>query len=236
MRFKKEYSFDERKDAELIIENGFSDGKINYVEMQKVAKYFRNVSGFGAVKLEREIISFCQKQDPDFNPVVERNSIKSWVKAAMTNTLRKIDEIPVTEYEVKITSEKHYIQYNKFGDVIRLSKIRMSEIQLCDIYYEFGQMGLITPYNPEKEIISINFVDKLSPVVFTFADQERFLEYFNQYFNGRIINCIVCGKEILQKAGNHERCKECSSEVRKQQKAEWKRTKYNKTKKVDIAM
>ena len=65
MRSKKIFSFDEKKDAEEIITNGFEKG-IDYSKMYVVAKYFRSISGFGAIRLERELIKFCKTQDANF--------------------------------------------------------------------------------------------------------------------------------------------------------------------------
>lgn len=259
MKYKKEYSFDEKKDAEEIIENGFKDGKINYIEMQKVAKYFRNISGFGEVKLEKEIIKFCQEQDPAFNPILENETIKKWIKAAMTNRLRKIDEIVITHYEMnkiktiknlkyrKILfatlvlakaikygktstkkkysensspSNKYYIQYDKLLDIIRLAKINMTEMQLCDIFYEFGKEGLMTFYNPEKELILLNFTNDDSPKAMTINHPNQFLEYYKIYFGGEVIYCVDCGKEVIKKTNNHVRCEECSKEIRKKKESE----------------
>lgn len=261
MRYKKEYSFDEEKDAEEIIEHGFPDGKINYVEMQKVAKYFRNISGFGEVRLEKEIIKFCQEQDPSFNPVLEMDSIKRWIKSAMTNTLRKIDEIIITDSEMNTIkdiknlkhrkilfatlvlakaikkgktgiktstspiSNKYYIQYDKLLDIIRLAKVSMSEMQLCDIFYEFGQDGLLTFYHPEKELILLNFTDDESPKAITITHPNQFLEYYKIYFGGEIIYCSVCGKEMVKNSSTHSRCEDCSYEIKKKQVAQYKREK-----------
>ena len=262
MRFKKEYSFDEKKDAEYIIEHGFSEGKINYGDVQKVAKYFRNVSGFGAVRLEREIIKFCKEQDSDFNPIIERESIKKWVKSAMTNTLRKIDEIVITHYEMdkiktvtnlkhrkllfatlvlakaikkgktginkkETVSDKYYIQYDKLLDIIRLSKVQMTEIQLCDIFYEFGQQGLLTFYNPEKELILLNFTNDDDKKAITITDPNQFLEYYKVYFGGDMINCSVCGKEIVKNSNSRTMCEDCAKEKTKQRKAQWIKNKRN---------
>lgn len=258
MRFKKDYSFDEKKDAEDIIEHGFPEGKINYGDMQKVAKYFRNVSGFGQTRLERELIKFCKEQDESFNPIVERESIKKWIKSAMTNTLRKVNEIVITEPEVEVikkvkdlkhrkilfatliiakaikqgktsiakkesTSEKYYIQYGRFMDIIRLAKVQITEVQLCDILHNFVEEGLIELYNPEREVISLSFVNNYAPKVFSFLEPEKFNDYYNQYFNGKIIYCKTCGKEMVKKANNHTRCDECAYKAKLSQNATWKK-------------
>jgi hypothetical protein len=101
MRTKKLYSFDEKKSAEETLLKGFPNGKIDSGEMSVVAKYFRNIRGLGAVKLERELISFCQSQDPDFNPIIEAHTIKGWIKFALENNLRKVNPITITHNEIE---------------------------------------------------------------------------------------------------------------------------------------
>jgi len=100
MRNKKLFSFDEKRDAETIIQRGFPDGDINYTEMYLVAKYFRQTMNYGEIRLEREIIRFCKEQDKDFNPVVEATAIKKWVRSAMNYNLREIYSISISQKEI----------------------------------------------------------------------------------------------------------------------------------------
>jgi len=101
MRNKKLFLFDEEKEAEKIVLEGFEDGKINYIQMYLVAKYFRTKFSYGEIRLEREIISFCKKQDKNFNPVVDADSIKKWVKSAMKYDLREPKEIFISKKEIE---------------------------------------------------------------------------------------------------------------------------------------
>lgn len=101
MRVKREFSFDEVRDAEEIIKNGFPNGIINYGKMNLVGKYFRDNFGYGAIRLERELISFCKSQDINFNPITNADMIRRWVKSAMEYELRKIDSVMITMSEIK---------------------------------------------------------------------------------------------------------------------------------------
>jgi hypothetical protein len=110
MRTKKSFSFDEEKDAEKIYNNGFANGIIDYSKIYLVAKYIRQTFGYGEIRLEREVINFCKKQDKNFNPIVEADTIKKWVKSALNYDLRKIESITVSQKEIdtikKIKSNK----------------------------------------------------------------------------------------------------------------------------------
>ena len=101
MRSKKTFSFDEEKDAEQIIINGFENKAIDYTKMYVIAKYFKDKFGYGEIRLERELIKFCKQQDKNFNPIVDSDSIKKWVKSAMNYALRKIKNIIVSKKEIK---------------------------------------------------------------------------------------------------------------------------------------
>lgn len=97
MRAKKIFSFDEEKDAEKIIQ---ATGTLNYSDIYLVAKYFRQKFGYGEIRLEKELIKFCKSRDENFNPVVEAEQIKKWIKSAMTYGLRKIDYVTISQKEI----------------------------------------------------------------------------------------------------------------------------------------
>lgn len=118
MRTKKIYSFDEKKSAEETLLKGFPNGKIDSGEMSVVAKYLHNVKGLGAVKMEKELISFCQSQDPDFNPIIESHTIKAWIKFALQNDLRKIASVIITHKEIETIKSIENLKERKILFVI----------------------------------------------------------------------------------------------------------------------
>jgi hypothetical protein len=99
MRNKKTFSFDEEGDALNILAKGFPNG-IDYSQMYLLAKYFRHTYGYGAVRLEKELVTFCKTQDENFNPITEADSIKKWVRSAMKYEMRKIDSVCISQKEI----------------------------------------------------------------------------------------------------------------------------------------
>lgn len=99
MRSKKIFSFDEQKDAEQIYNNGFENG-IDYSKMYIIAKYIRQTFDFGEIRLEKELIRFCKREDRNFNPVKEAPMIRKWINSAMKYDLRKIDSVSITDKEL----------------------------------------------------------------------------------------------------------------------------------------
>ena len=100
MKIKNTFSFDEERDAKDILENGFKNGKFDYSKIYIVAKYLRDVMHYGETRLERELIRFCESQDPNFNPITEADLIRKWVKSAMNYSLRKIDSISISQKDI----------------------------------------------------------------------------------------------------------------------------------------
>jgi hypothetical protein len=105
MRSKKTFSFNEERDAEKIVLEGFPNGTIDYSQMYLVAKYFRQSFNYGEIRLERELIKFCKAQDKNFNPVIDSEAIRKWVKSAMNYNLRKIESISISDKEIETLKE-----------------------------------------------------------------------------------------------------------------------------------
>lgn len=144
MRNKKIFSFDEIKDAEDVILNGFPNGVIDYSKMYLVAKYFRDNFKYGAIRLERELIRFCKSQSKNFNPVVESESIKKWIKSAMMYELRKIDSVTISQKEIDFLKGVEIPKDRKllFMTLImakalkkRSTKRKKSDLKVSDNYY-----------------------------------------------------------------------------------------------------
>jgi hypothetical protein len=102
MRNKTVFSFDEQKEVEEILKNGFPDKIINFRTMYAIGKYFREKFGYGEIRLERELIKFCKTQDINFNPITDAPIIKKWIRSAMNYGLRKVEVVNITEREVEL--------------------------------------------------------------------------------------------------------------------------------------
>lgn len=101
MKTKKNFSFDEQKNAEKILKEGFPNKTIDYSQIYLIAKYYRQVYKYGKIRLEKELIRFCKEHDPNFNPVIETESIKKWIKSAMNYNLRKIESVSISPNEIE---------------------------------------------------------------------------------------------------------------------------------------
>lgn len=257
MRNKKIFSFDEERDAQKVVEEGFPNGKIDYSKMYLVAKYFRHERGFGEIRLEKELIRFCLEQDKNFNPVVEAESIRKWIVTAMSYGLRKVTAIPITQKEIDFLNsievqkdrkllfitlvlskalkqqntrlnkkenkkyENCYIHYGNILDVVRLSRMsNLSETKLMDIFFKYNDH--LTLYNPEKELIRIDYADSEGEEVVIIDQLEKMNEYFDKVFikMSKVSKCKYCGEEFIKNANNQVLCLSCAKEERKKKQKE----------------
>lgn len=163
MRNKKSFSFDEEKDAEKIYNEGFPNGSIDYSKMYLVSKYIRQTFDYGEIRLEREIIKFCKKQNKNFNPILEAGAIKKWVKSAMNYDLRKIENISVSQKEINflktITNNKHkklLFVILVFSKALKNSSVRRKKtnLRISDNYY--------IHYNNFLDIIRLSKLNNIS--------------------------------------------------------------------------
>jgi DNA-directed RNA polymerase subunit RPC12/RpoP len=255
-KYKKRFIYSETHKAEEIINNGFPNKEINYGEMYVVAKYFRLVQGMGERKLENKLIEFCTKQSKDFNPVLDADYIKKWVRHAMkSDHMREVDKLVITQAEMeKIKTirdlqhrkvlfallvfakssaekiaEKYFVNFSRFKDVIELLDFRMTEPTLINILSEFYALKLIVVYSPEKELIRIDFAKDDSPMALTIKQIDRSLEYYKTYFGGVSGYCADCGREIVKKSNSQVRCESCSILKKKETNKAIKTKKRNKT-------
>lgn len=165
MKIKKAFSFNEEKDAEEIILNGFPDNTIDYNKIYLVAKYLRQTFSYGAIRLEKELIKFCQKQDKFFNPVTEAETIKKWIKSAMNYNLRKIESVIVSQKEIDFLKTIQNPKERKilFVTLIlsktlkqRATKKNKQELKTSDNYY--------VRYNNFQDIIRLSGLNGISEV------------------------------------------------------------------------
>ncbi len=216
MRTNKAFMFNEEVEAEHIIADGFERGMIDYGKMYVVAKYFREKYVYGEIRLEREIIRFCQSIDPHFNPITQAEYIKKWVRSAMQYDLRKINEVYISKRDVSFletiennrdrkilfavlvlakamkksgtrrkqeeykTSDNYYIRYNNLADIIKMSGVKVSEVMIADILHNYERY--FTFYTPNKELIKVEFVDKLDTEEIKIDDLGDVSEMYEKLF------------------------------------------------------
>lgn len=118
MRIKKYFYFDEERVAEDIIKNGFENNKIDYGKMYILSRYFYHILGYRNNDLQNELITFCKKYEPTFNPIINYSTINKWVTSAEKYNLRKVESVVITERELSNLSLIENIRERKVMFII----------------------------------------------------------------------------------------------------------------------
>lgn len=230
--YKRTFSFHEKRDAENVIKNGFTDGITNGKEAQVVAKYYREIHGYGEVRIERAIIKFCKENDPSFNAILEAESISHWVKNAMEFPLRKAKPIVITHSEMKEIKKvrnldnrkilfvtlvmvkaiksastspqgsKYYLHYDTIPLVINELEKKITEIEFADIVHDFISLGLMTLYKPQRQSLLINFANDEGSVAIKLLYPSEAVERYKSFFGGDIKLCANGCGTEIVKTGN----------------------------------
>jgi predicted nucleic acid-binding Zn ribbon protein len=123
--------------------------------------------------------------------------------------------------EKRKRSNKYYIHYNNFSDIIRLAGINnMNDVALADIFHDYSQY--FTFYNPERELLRLEYVDKFPDEDSTLVATDRIEDYYNIIFEKYfpVSHCAICGKEIIKNSNIQKYCKECAKIRSKEQHRE----------------
>lgn len=182
MRTKKYFSFDEETLSEDIITEGF-DETIDYGKMYLVAKYFRQKFNYGEKRLEREVIDFCMKQDPLFNPILEMNAIRRWVNSALKYNLRKIETVSISLKDIEFLKT---IPLDKDRKILFSILVLSKALKNSSTRRKKKDTGNTTPnfyirYNNIADIIALSGISGLTEnrVLKTI---NKYKEYFFFYF------------------------------------------------------
>lgn len=172
------FLFNEEKEVEEILKNGFPNKSIDYNKMYLVAKYLREKSRYGEIRLEKELIHFCKEQDKNFNPVIERETIKKWIKSALNYSLRKILSIDISTKEIEFLKNIENERDKKLlfitltlAKALKESKLRKlrKEIKSSQHYY--------IRYNNFSDIIKLSGIKNFSE-----ADLAKTFNKYKNYF------------------------------------------------------
>jgi hypothetical protein len=241
---KRQFVFHEQRGAEKILKVGFKDGVVNGREALMVTKLYRKLYGYGATRLEKAIISFCKEHDPNFNPVVEQDSIAVWIKGAMKFELHDSKNIKVYHHEMieimKIkdlrqrkllfvilvlsksmksssnTSEKYYLHFSNIAQVITMSGFKIKEGECLAMMRPLVQAGLLHVYAPERESIGVKFAVTSGSVALTVPDPSQVLESYRAFFGGDVSLCATCGEEIIKTGNKTKYCEVCAKKSKKE--------------------
>lgn len=197
MRNKKTFSFDEERDGQELYNTGFPNGNIDYSKMYLIAKYIRQTYDFGEIRLEKELIRYCQAQNKNFNPILEASAIKKWIRSAMNYDLRKIDSVIISQKEIDFLKNIKNNRDRKllfiilvFSKALKKSNVKRNKknIKTSQNYYiHYSNFADIIRLSKLNNISEVDLADILHEYkeYFTFYNAERELIRVNF-----VDNCI----------------------------------------------
>lgn len=235
MRNKKSFSFNEEKDAEKLYNDGFQDGKIDYSKMYLVAKYIRQIFDYGEIRLEKEIIRYCKKQEVNFNPIKEAGYIKKWVKSALNYDLRKIESVSVSIKEIETLKQINSNRDRKliftmliFSKALKKGSVKRdkSKLKTSENYYiHYNNFPDIIRLSRLNNITETDFADILHEhrECFTFYNAERELiriNFTDTNYDKEIIitdlsNVMDYYNIVFETHRPVDYCKRCGKEIKK---------------------
>lgn len=104
---------DEVSESQIILENGFRNGRTNYRDLLLVAKYYRWSLSYKTKRIEKELIDFCVKNDKYFNRVLCQNLLDVVIKQSAKYKLRIIMPVQITKAEIESIRNVKNFTYQK---------------------------------------------------------------------------------------------------------------------------
>lgn len=181
MKTNKAFLFNEEEEAERILKEGFDIEGIDYGKMYIIAKYFREKYNYGEIRLEREIIDFCQSVDSNFNPITQAEYIQKWVKSAMKYDLRKINSIYITKKDVEFLREIENEKHRKilFAMLVLAKAMKISGTKRGKEDYKTSDNYYIR-YNNLSDVTRISRISNVSEMALALILHE-YKQYFTFY-------------------------------------------------------
>ena len=193
------------------------------IEAGAIKKWIKTAMSYGLRKIEEVYLSEKELEFLSLIQIPKERKVL-FVTLVFAKALKKsstrLKSQPFNSSEERSTPS-YYIHYSNFLDIIRLSGISsLTETRLSYIYNK--HKSSFTFYNPEKELIRLDYADPTSRIVFVVRNLENMMEAYEYIFGGKN-NCSKCGKPFERKSNRQKYCPECQIEVNRIQATERKK-------------
>lgn len=239
----------EVRQAEHIIEKGEVGNKPTST-LFLLGKYYRQKENFNKEQTFDKLNEFMQQNYKNYNSALWEDIIEDISKKSNKYTLREIDSIGITQFELDKISEVDNLKYQKLlftmlcyaklYNIISENNNRWVNTDIKEIYKiarvtvryrndkflylnDLEQMGLISFSNKNDNLnIRVNFVDMDGKTIFNISDfRELGYEYLNYIGNGKFIRCSECNRLVKQNGKNTHYCIKCKDKKRLETKRNW---------------
>jgi hypothetical protein len=243
--------FDELKEAEWLIKNGFRKG-FNTFEIGLVAKYYRYIN-LKEKEVKENTFEFCKKYYPVYNEILDYPIIERQIRKSKKYKLRIPVDVPITENELNIIKSLHNYRHEKIlFTMLFLAKYEKltnisNKTEVNKNYYSNQKLSTIyklshTSKKKNENIRNILYKKELIIDVDVNIFLLKFVDYQDTSEIKIVINnvddiisfyppyCEICGKILEKKSNSHKLCNNCFENKRQLKKNEWRRNYYQKTK------
>ena len=239
----------EAKQAEHIIEKGEVGNKPTST-LFLLGKYFRQKENLNKEQTFNKLNEFMQQNYKNYNSALWEDIIEDISKKANKYSLRELDSISITQFELDKILETDNLRYQKLlftmlcyaklyncisennngwintdiKDIYRVARVTVKHRNDKFLYLnDLEQMGLISFSNKNDNLnIRVNFVDIDGESVLDVNDfRELGYEYLNYIGNGNFIRCSECNRLTRKTGKNTHYCNECKNIKRLETKRNW---------------
>jgi hypothetical protein len=241
--------FNELKEAEWMIENGFRNG-FNSFSIGIIARYFRYLN-LEEKEITEKVFNFCKKYSI-YNEILDEPIIIRQINKSKKYKLRVPIDINITENELNKIKELHNYRYEKVlftmlvlakyekntnvsnkeiinenyyvnqkkPTIYRLSHTAKKKNE--NILYELSQKELVENVT---NITKYKNSDNTYLIKFTNIKDDSLIKIIITNIEN-IINfyppyCEICGKNLEKKYKTRKMCKDCAKEKQKEIKRNW---------------
>lgn len=242
----------EVKQAEYIIEKGEVGNKPTST-LFLLGKFFRQKENLNKEQTFNKLNEFMQQNYKNYNSALWEDIIEDISKKANKYSLRELDSISITQFELDKILETDNLRYQKLlftmlcyaklyncisennngwintdiKEIYRVARVTVKHRNDKFLYLnDLEQIELISFSNKNDNLnIRVNFVDIEGESVFNISDfRELGYEYLNHIGNGKFIRCSECNRLIRKTNNKCLYCSECKHEKQK----EWQRISMKK--------
>ena len=239
----------EAKQAEHIIEKGEVGNKPTST-LFLLGKYFRQKENLNKEQTFNKLNEFMQQNYKNYNSALWEDIIEDISKKANKYSLRELDSISITQFELDKILETDNLRYQKLlftmlcyaklyncisennngwintdiKDIYRVARVTVKHRNDKFLYLnDLEQMELISFSNKNDNLnIRVNFVDIDGESVLDVNDfRELGYEYLNYIGNGNFIRCSECNRLTRKTGKNTHYCNECKNIKRLETKRNW---------------
>jgi hypothetical protein len=233
--------YDEKKEAEKLLSNGFSSF-MSYKDLCTLARYFKYI-GKNKTQIRKSLIDFCTKYNPEFNEILYRVNIEYAINNAQKYGLKLPILISITRSEIEsiMKADGHnkqkilfvmlafskYSKYNntrfdkslyeKYGDNFYVNDKNTYVLKMAKV-----NMNKSSRINLFFELNKDGFIDPTFSGAYKllYVNEESPVEIVIDDMDNLIdffpLVCDNCGKKINKKSEKKNFCDECYKEKRRE--------------------